>query len=99
MNVESLTGLISGSIGAITVLGIVLTLILSGKLHTDSEMRRADETIERMTRALDKSEEALAETRRALTEASARADAAIRSSEVIAGALRAAGGRRSGHAT
>ena len=99
MSADSLTSLITGSIGAVGVLAIFLALILTGRLHTDAEMRRADETIDRQAKALDKTEEALAETRRALAEASARADAAVRSSEVIAGALRSAGGRRSGHAS
>lgn len=91
MSLDTITSLITGSIGAIAVLGVFLTLILAGKLATPGEMRRADETIDRLTKALDRSEEALGETRRALAEASARADAAVRSSEVIASAFRSAG--------
>lgn len=87
MTIDSITSLVTGSIGAIGVLGIFLTLILTGKLHTAGEMKRADQTIERQARALDKGEEALAETRRALTEASGRADAAVRATEVVARAF------------
>ena len=94
MNIDSIASLITGSIGAIGVLSIFLTLILAGKLHTPGEMRRADETINRLTSALDKNEEALAETRRALAEASARADTSVRSSEVIASAFLAGQARR-----
>ena len=34
MNIDSISGLISGGIGAVTVLGIFLTLILAGRLVT-----------------------------------------------------------------
>lgn len=70
-----------------TVMVIFLTLILSGRLHTDAEFRRTEA-------ALDKEKEAHDETRRALTAASERADAAIRASEVIADAFTYANRRK-----
>ena len=65
-----------------------LTLLLAGKLHTDDEFSR-------MSDALDKEKEAHEETRRALSLAGERADAAVKASELIADAFsaRAGGGR------
>lgn len=83
MSVESLTSLLTGGISAIAVMAIFLTLILTGRLHTESEFERA-------IGALDKEKTAHEETRRALTEAGARADAAVRASEMIAAAFAAA---------
>ena len=80
MSVESLTSLLTGGISAVAVLGIFLALILADKLHTDAEFKREME-------ALDREKMAHAETRKALAEAAARADAAVRATEIIARAL------------
>lgn len=96
MSAESLLSLLTGGVGAVAVLGIFLGLIVSGKLHTDAEMVRADENFEREAAAYEAEKRAHAETRRALAEASARGDAAVRASELIAGALGGTRSQRSG---
>jgi len=80
VSVESLVSLISGGSGALTVVVIWLTLILSGKMHTDTEFDRE------VARG-DKLEEALKEKDRALEAAIARADTAVHASSLIAEAL------------
>jgi len=87
VDVNSLLSLVTGGAGAVTVLVIFLTLILSDKLHTDGEFQRLveadvrkDETIEELTKALEA--------------ASERGDAAVRASELIASAF-TSGRRRS----
>jgi hypothetical protein len=87
VSVESLTSLLTGGISAMTVMGIFLTLILAGKLHPSGEF-------DRQSAALDQERQAHGETRKALAEAALRADAAVRASELIAGAMTAASGRR-----
>lgn len=87
MSFESLVGLISGSGGALGVILVWLTLILAGKEHTNSEFERERERG-------DKLEEANEELQRALTAANARAEAAVRATEVIADAFRSRGSRR-----
>ena len=84
MSVESLTSLLTGGVSAMAVMAIFLALILSGKLHTDSEFGRE-------AAALDREKLAHDETRRALAEASARADAAVRAAELMADAFSRAG--------
>lgn len=68
------------------VLGIWLTLMVSGKLHSDDEFQRESAALEREKIAHD-------ETRRALAAASERADAAVRASSLIADAFGARKGR------
>jgi hypothetical protein len=80
VSVESLTSLLTGGVSAMAVMAIFLTLILAGKLHTDGEFQRE-------AQALDREKSAHEETRRALTEASARAETAVRASELIADAF------------
>lgn len=80
MSIESLTGLITGGIGAVAVMAIFLALILSGRLHTDDEFQRE-------VKAREKEQEAHSETRKALVEASGRADAAVRAAEMVAEAF------------
>ena len=80
MDAGSVVSLISGGAGAIAILTLFLTLILSDKLHTDGEFRR-------MEQALQLEKEARAEATRALTAASERADAAVRASQLIADAF------------
>jgi hypothetical protein len=83
VSVESLTSLLTGGISAMAVMAIFLTLILSGRLHTAGEFDRTDAALEREKQAHD-------ETRKALTEAAGRADAAVRASELIADAFSSA---------
>jgi hypothetical protein len=90
VSVESLTSLLTGGISAMAVMAIFLTLILSGKLHTSGEFDRTEG-------ALTAEKQAHAETRKALTEAAARGDAAVRASELIADAFSSAG-RKAGTA-
>lgn len=68
-------------------MAIVMTLILSGKLHTDAEFTRLEEALDREKTAHD-------ETRRALATASDRADAAVQASSLVAAAFTAAQDRR-----
>ena len=98
MSADSLVGLISGGAGAVTVFGIWMSLLVSGKLHTDAEMTRADQLSELRLEALRTEQAAHAETRRALAEAAARADAAVRASEMIADAFSSAASTGSGRA-
>ena len=68
--------------------------MLADKMHTDAEFAR-------LAAALDREKAAHDETRKALAEASARADAAVHASELIADAFTEARSRRgtgSGHA-
>lgn len=82
MSAESVASLLTGGVSAMAVMGIFLTLILSGNLHTAAEF-------DRQSAALDAERLAHAETRKALAEAAARADAAVRASELIASAMTA----------
>jgi hypothetical protein len=86
VNVDSLTSLLTGGISAMAVMAIFLTLILTGKLHTDGEF-------DRVSGALEQEKQAHTETRKALAEAAQRADAAVRASELIANAMTGASGR------
>lgn len=84
MSVDNLTTLLTGGVSAMTVMVVFLTLILTGKIHTGAEFQREAD-------ALDREKQAHAETRRALAEAAARGDAAVRASELIAAAVGKAG--------
>lgn len=85
MSVESLTSLLTGGISAMAVMAIFLTLMLTGKLHTEGEFGR-------LASALDREKLAHDETRRALAEASARGDTATHLTELVVDALSRAGG-------
>jgi hypothetical protein len=87
VTVENLQSIITGGTGAIVVMVVWLTMILSDKLHTDGEFSRVAEALQ-----LEKT--AHTETRKALEAAADRADAAVRSSELIADAFTAAAERR-----
>ncbi len=80
MDAGSLLSLITGGAGAVTILVVFLGLILSDKLHTDGEFQRLKE-------AAGKKDETIAELSKALDAASARGDAAVRASELIASAF------------
>lgn len=80
VSVESLTSLLTGGATAMTVMAIFLVLILAGKLHTDAEFQREAQALDREKMAHD-------ETRKALVEAAARGDAAVRATELVARAL------------
>lgn len=97
LSIETVTSLITNTVGAVAVLGIFLTLIVSGRLHTDAEVKRLEDVVDREATALEREKQAHDETRRALAAASERADAAIRASELVATALGEAKRRRSGH--
>jgi hypothetical protein len=88
MSLDAITSLITGSIGGAAVLGIWLLLLLTGKMHTDAEFQRE-------VQRGDRYEEALAESRKAVTAADERADASVRAAELIAEALTPANPRRS----
>lgn len=85
---SSVLALVQGGAGALIVLALVAYAFYSGKLHSDREF-------EREAKRADTLEAAMAEKDKALQEASARADAAVRASELIAGAFTEARRRRS----
>lgn len=89
VSAESIVGLISGGSGALGVMVIWMILILSGKLHTDGEFSRE-------AAALDREKTAHEETRRALSAANARADAAVQASTIIANAITPSAARSGG---
>jgi hypothetical protein len=89
VSVDSLTSLLTGGVSAMAVMAIFLTLILAGRLHTDSEFQRE-------VNALDREKTAHEETRRALAEAATRAEAAVRASELIADAFSRSATRKPG---
>lgn len=88
---SSLLNLITGTAGALVVLALVAWAFYSGHLHSDREFQRE-------VKRGDTLEAAAAEKDKAITEAAARADAAVRASELIAGAFTEARRRRGGRA-
>jgi hypothetical protein len=94
VSAEGWVSLLTGGVGAITVLVVVLTLIISGNLHTDGEF-------EREVKRADRLEKALEDMTRAKEVSDERADTAVRASSLIAEAFtkaaQARAGRRSGH--
>jgi Tfp pilus assembly protein PilN len=84
LSVESLTSILTGGVSAMAVMGIFLTLILTGKLHTDGEFQRE-------AAALDREKQGHDQTRQALAEAAARADTAVRAAQMIADAFTRSG--------
>lgn len=89
---SSLLGLIQGSLGALVILALIAFAFYAGKLHSDSEYQRE-------VKRGDTLEAANAEKDKAIQEAAARADAAVRASELIADAFTEARRRRSGRDT
>lgn len=87
MSAESIVSLITGGASGLGVLVIVFALVLGDKLHTDSEFRRVLD-------ANEKKDQTIAELTKAVDAASARADAAVRASELIADAFSAPKPRR-----
>ena len=87
LDVSTVTSLITGGAGAVVVLVVFLTLILSDKLHTDSEFQR-------LTEAGERKDQTITELTKALDAASERGDAAVRASELIANAFTSTGQRR-----
>lgn len=85
---SSLLALIQGGAGALVIMALVAYSFFIGKLHSDSEFKRE-------VRRGDTLEAALAEKDKALVEAATRADAAVRASELVAGAFTEARRRRS----
>lgn len=88
---SSLLNLITGTAGALVVLALVAWAFYTGKLHSDKEFQRE-------VRRGDTLQAAAAEKDKAITEAAARADAAVRASELIADAFTEARRRRGGRA-
>lgn len=87
MSAEGWVSLLTGGVGAVTVLATWLMCLLTGKLHTDDEFGREVARRELAEKRAETLERALGESRQALAEASGRADAAVRASELIADAL------------
>jgi len=87
MSAESLLSLITGGAGALSIMGIWMTLMIMGKLHTDGEVTLLVDALNREKAAHD-------ETKRALAAASDRADAAVRASELVSDAFASASQRR-----
>lgn len=83
VDLTSLEDFISGAFGGIIVLVYFVSMLLADKLHTDAEFKRE-------AKALERERDAHAETKRALEAAIARADTAVRASELVAQALTAA---------
>lgn len=87
MGADQIVTLITGGAGGLAVAVIFLVLFTSGKIHSDAEFAREVERGDREAEARQRLEEALLARGSALAEANARADAAVRSSELIASAL------------
>lgn len=88
--------LFTGGVGATTVLVSWLLSLLTGRMHTDAEFEREVKAREAAERRADVLERTVQEKDRALIEATSRADAAVRASEVIADAFSEAKGRARG---
>lgn len=78
---------VTGSAGALVVLAFVAWGFYTGKLHSDREFGRE-------VKRADTLEQALKEGAQALADATKRADAAVRASELIADAFSEARSRR-----
>lgn len=86
---SSVLALIQGGAGALVVLALVAYSFYAGKLHSDREFQRE-------VKRGDTLEAASTEKDKAIQEAAARADAAVRASELIADAFTEARRRRGG---
>ena len=89
---------ITGAGGALVVLALVAWAFYIGKLHSDPEFQRETARADREAARADTeaaarrdSEAARVEQGRALAVSNARADAAVRASELIASAMTSAG--------
>lgn len=88
MNVDSLTGLLEGGVGAIAVLGIFLTLIMAGRLLTSGNH---DEVIDGYKQIIADKDKQLADKDKQISDLttaynrqSERADAGIMAAKVAA---------------
>jgi len=95
MTAEQIVSLATGGAGALLIVIIWITLLLNGKLHTDEEFKREVARGDELVKRLDLRNQSIEELQKALITANARADSAVRSTEMMADALAAAGQRRS----
>lgn len=103
MSAESLIStLLTGTVGAVSVLVVILALILIGKLHTDGELKREiamhDKDVEREVQAHNLTRKALDDMTKAFQAATDRVDNAVKVSELVTEAFTKAAqrSRRSG---
>lgn len=82
--IQAFIPLLTGAGGALVVLAIGLYLFISNRIHSDAEFKRTTKIYQD---GLADEREAHAKTREALAIANARADAGLRSSEIIAAVL------------
>lgn len=87
MSADSIVSLITGGTTGLALSGIFLMLFLTHRVHSHEEYEQQVARAERAEARADRLEEAVAETRRALEAADARAEAAVHSAELIANAL------------
>lgn len=92
VSAEGYVSLLTGGVGAVTTLVVFLTLIITGKLHTDGEF---DREVARGARL----EQALADMTRAKEVSDERADTAVRASSLIVEAFTSAAKRRRARAS
>lgn len=87
MSAEGWVSLLTGGVGAVTVLVVVLTLLISGNLHTDGEFKREVARGDRLEKALD-------DMTKAKEVSDERAGAAVHASALVAEAFTKAAERR-----
>lgn len=87
MTAEQIVSLVTGGATAATVLGLWIALFITGKIHTDSEFQGE-------VKRGELKDQTIRELRAAIEAANERAVAAVKASELIAGALTSAGQRR-----
>jgi hypothetical protein len=101
VSADAAINLITGASTGLGVLGLLFVLFMLGQIHSDREFQRevshavqaearavtAEARAEKETEARRHLEDALADRTREANVANARADAAVRASEIIADAL------------
>jgi acyl-ACP thioesterase len=87
VSAETWVSLITGGVGAVTVLAVWLTTILAGKEHTDGEFKREVARGDRLEKALE-------DMTKAKGVSDERADTAVRATALVAEAFTKAAAQR-----
>lgn len=94
MSADQIIGLVTGVGGALGFAAVFLILFVTGNIHSDAEFKREVARADLERERADRLESAVAERSRALAEANARAEAAVRATEMMANALEPPARRR-----